>query len=52
MAVKTKLTLSVAMLILIVIVATSATGFVNFKSSSVDNYSNKLHDQAYLVQSQ
>ena len=49
MAAKTKLTLYVALLFIIVVLSISTLGFVNFKSSSIDNYSAKLSDQAYLV---
>jgi len=49
MAAKTKLILFVAILFTIVIFSISTMGFVNFKSSSIDNYSNKLHNQAFLI---
>jgi len=49
MVVKTKLTLYVALLLILVVVAISTVGFINFKSSTVDNYSNKLDSQAFLI---
>ncbi|MFT2112075.1 methyl-accepting chemotaxis protein [Marinomonas sp. 2405UD68-3] len=49
MAAKTKLVLSVAILLIIVIFSISTIGFINFKSSSVENYSDKLQTRAFLV---
>ena len=49
MAAKTKLTLYVAILFTIVIISISMFGFFNFKSSSVENYANKLDSQSFLI---
>ena len=49
MAAKTKLTLYVAILFTIVIITISMVGFFNFKSSSVENYANKLDSQSFLI---
>ena len=49
MAAKTKLILFVAILFTIAVLILSTVGFINFKSSSVENYSNKLNSQAFLV---
>lgn len=49
MAAKTKLILFIALLFTTIIIAISAIGFINFKSSSVENYSNKLSNQAFLT---
>ncbi|WP_076419847.1 methyl-accepting chemotaxis protein [Colwellia sp. UCD-KL20] len=49
MAAKTKLILFIALLFTTIIIAISTIGFINFKSSSVENYSNKLSNQAFLT---
>jgi len=49
MTAKTKLILSIAILFTIVIFSISTIGFINFKSSSVENYSNQLNNQAFLI---
>jgi methyl-accepting chemotaxis protein len=49
MTAKTKLILSIALIFTLVIFSISSVGFINFKSSSVENYSNKLNNQAFLI---
>lgn len=49
MAAKTKLIFYIGLLFTLIILAISVTGFLNFKSSSVENYSKKLQEQSFLV---
>jgi len=49
MKVKTQLIASVAILFTLVIFIIASIGFINFKSSSTDNYANKLHIQSFLI---
>lgn len=46
---KTKILLLIGLLLTSTIFLISGVGFTNFKSASVDNYTNKLDDQAFLM---
>jgi methyl-accepting chemotaxis protein len=49
MSVKTKLTFYIGLLLAIIIILISLIGFINFKSASVENYSNKLQENSFLI---